>query len=62
MSQIPLSACKPRQGGDLEPVAGCACVEGATARTTIAPPGSYAASASDLPQATVICQDLRMSL
>jgi hypothetical protein len=54
--------CLPvQQSSDSEPVAGCACVEGATARTTIAPPGSYAASASDLPQANVICQDLRMS-
>jgi len=37
--------------GSLTSVAGCACVPGATARTTVAPDGS----------ASVICQDLRMS-
>jgi hypothetical protein len=37
--------------GSLTSVAGCACVPGATARTSIAPDGS----------ATVVCQDRRMS-
>jgi hypothetical protein len=48
---VPARNVNPNASSDAPPVAGCACLPGATARTTTAPDGSF----------TVICQDARLS-
>jgi hypothetical protein len=48
---VPARNLDPGASRDALPVAGCACLPGATARTTTAPDGSL----------TVICQDARLS-
>jgi hypothetical protein len=55
--------CRPVMlDGATEPVAGCGCLDDATARTTFDPVGlSLQADGSALPGAIVVCQDARMS-
>jgi hypothetical protein len=55
--------CRPVMlAGAQQAVAGCGCLEGATARTTFDPASvSLQAASGTAPTATVICQDARMS-
>jgi hypothetical protein len=55
--------CRPVQLDGMDsPVAGCGCVDGATARTTFDPSSvSLQADGTTAPAATVVCQDARMS-
>jgi hypothetical protein len=55
--------CRPVMLDGMEaPVAGCGCVDGATARTTFDPSSvSLQADGSQAPAAAVVCQDARMS-